>query len=178
MVETLMPIARSAWWWVLGGCIAIRLAFPVAALVAEGSTFPGLPRFDYGQLYGDANAYYAASREIIAASAHVAPLLVGLALLGVGGAYLALRRRAGLAVPTLILATAVAAAATLVVIEMRPAGAPAVGWPLIWAVALAPLRVVDPGFGPEAAIGFGLALSFLARNYCCQHSIHRIVCKW
>ena len=32
---------------------------------------------------------------------------------------------------------------------MRPAGAPVVGWPLLWAVALAPLRVLDPGFGPD-----------------------------
>ena len=82
---------KSGWWWVIGGCIAVRLAFPVAALLAEGSTFPGLPRFDYGRFYGDANGYYAASRELIAASTRIAPQLVGLALLGIAGA---LSRRA------------------------------------------------------------------------------------
>ena len=162
MVESVTPTTKSIWWWVIGGCIVVRLAFPVAALAAEGSTFLGLPRFDYGQLYGDANGYYAASRELIAASTHVALQLVGLALLGVGGLYLAVRRRAAAAHVALVVATVAAAAATLVVIEMRPVGAPVVGWPLLWAVALAPLRLLDPGFGPDAAIAIGLALSFLA----------------
>ena len=162
MVESVKPTTSSIWWWVIGGSIVVRLAFPVAAVVAEGSTFPGLPRFDYGQLYGDANGYYAASRELIAASTRVAPQLVGLALLGVAGLYLAVRRKAGAARVTLVAATITAAAATLVVIEMRPAGAPVVGWPLLLAVALAPLRLLDPGFGPDAAIVIGVALSFLA----------------
>ena len=39
------------------------------------------------------------------------------------------------------------------VLEMRPAGAPVVGWPLLWALRTrAPPRLLDPGFGPDAAI--------------------------
>ncbi len=152
----------SVWAWVIGGCVAIRLAIPLAALVAEGTALPGLPRFRYGPLYGDANGYYAAAREIIAAALRVAPQISVVGVLGAGLLYVGVRRRASPASLAVLIAAIPATAATLVVVEMRPAGAPVVGWPLLWASALAPLRLLDPGFGPDAAFVVGVGLSFLA----------------
>ncbi len=131
-------------------------------LIAEGTALPGVPRFHYGPLYGDANGYYAAAREIIAAAQRVALQISVIGVLGAGLLYVAVRRRAGPALLAVVIAAVPAAAATLVLLEMKPAGAPVVGWPLLWATALAPLRLLDPGFGPDAAFVVGVGLSFLA----------------
>ena len=150
------------WWWVIGGCVAVRLAFPLAALAAEGTRLPGLPRFQYGPLYGDANGYYAAARELIAAASRVALPLLALALLGGALLYGLVRRASSPVVSALVAAALPAAAATVLVLEMRPAGAPVVGWPLLWALGLAPLRAVDPGFGGDAAFVVGVGISLAA----------------
>lgn len=152
----------SWWWWVIGGCVAVRLAFPLAALAAEGTRLPGLPRFQYGPLYGDANGYYAAARELVAAASRAALPLLAVALPGAGLLYGLVRRAASPVVTALAAAAVPAAAATVLVLEMSPSGAPVVGWPLLWALGLAPLRVVDPGFGPDAAFVVGVGISFAA----------------
>ena len=120
----------SVWAWVIGGCVAIRLAIPLAALIAEGTALPGMPRFRYGPLYGDANGYYAAAREIIAAALRVARQISVLGALGAGLLFVAVRRRASPALLAVAIAAVPAIAATLVLLEMKPAGAPVVGWPL------------------------------------------------
>ena len=61
----------------------------------------------------------------------------------------------------------ISAAATVVIVRMQPSGATVVGWPLVWAVPLAPLRVVDPGFGPDAAFVPALVLSLAANAVTC-----------
>ena len=152
-----------AWRWFLAACVVVRIAIPLAALAAEGRALPGLPRYDYGPFYGDANGYYATARELIAAAGRGAfPLAIVLAL-GVAAFVLAPRRVGFRSWVVLVFAGCVVSAATVVlVLKMEPTGTPAIGWPLLWAIPLAPLRVLDPGLDPGIAFGFGLALSLLA----------------
>jgi hypothetical protein len=55
----------------------------------------------------------------------------------------------------------------MVIVRMQPSGATVVGWPLLWALPLAPLRALDPGFGPGAAFVPGLVLSLAANAVTC-----------
>ena len=61
----------TRWWGALALLAAIRVAIPLAALVADGSKLPGIPRFTRdtaaGGLTGDATGFYAATREFMAA---------------------------------------------------------------------------------------------------------------
>jgi hypothetical protein len=47
--------------------VLVRVAIPVAVLSASGNKLPGLPRYEYAGLTGDATGFYAATREFIAA---------------------------------------------------------------------------------------------------------------
>ncbi|MDQ3821879.1 MAG: hypothetical protein M3321_01395, partial [Actinomycetota bacterium] len=50
----------------VGALAAVRVAIPLAALAASGRALPGLPRYEYDGLTGDATGFYAATREFIA----------------------------------------------------------------------------------------------------------------
>jgi hypothetical protein len=83
--------------------------------------------------------------------------------MGVAAVVLAARRLGARGWLTLLLVGCVVSAATVVlVLKMEPTGTPAIGWPLLWAIPLAPLRVLDPSLGSGIAFGFGFALSVLA----------------
>ena len=156
-----MAAARSRWWWFLAACVGVRVAIPLAALAAEGHALPGLPAYDYGPFYGDANGYYATARELISAAGRgAAPLFVVL-VAGAVVAWLA-RRRFGLRswVMVLVAGAVVSAATVVLVLIMHPPGEPTIGWPLLWAIPLAPLRIV--GLDPDVAFAFGLLLSLVA----------------
>jgi hypothetical protein len=141
----------------LGG---VRIGIALAALVAEGTKLPAIPAFHWHGFEGDANGYYAAAREAIssAATPDVAAVVTVALLLGTGLA-LGLRRHGAATWAQLLAALGgVAGAATAVVGGMHAPGAPVVGWPLVWAVALAPLRLVrEPSV--ETAWGIGVAVS-------------------
>jgi hypothetical protein len=49
-------------------------AIPLAALAASGRALPGLPRYEYEGLTGDATGFYAATREFIASPARLGAL--------------------------------------------------------------------------------------------------------
>jgi hypothetical protein len=142
--------------------VVVRVVIPLGALAAEGRGLPGLPAFDYGPLWGDANGYYAGAREAISAAGSAALPLVVTLLLGAGLLYASHRRRGPPWVLALIAGATVSAAATFVDLEMGPSGATVVGWPLVWALPLAPLRLLDAGLDPDAAFVVGLVLSLLA----------------
>ena len=157
-------VRPTAWWATLGALVAIRLAIPLAALAASGRDLPGLPAYRYAPLNGDSFGYYAAAREAIAATRRVpVPVALALAALLVGAAIVVRRTWTG---PRrwfglLVGGAALALAAAAVVHELDPPGAPVIGWPLIWAVPLAPYRLLaDPG--PDVAFAFGFALSLVA----------------
>ena len=155
----------SLWRAVLAVLVAARIAIPLAALAASGTKLPGIPRYDYAPLNGDANDYYAAGREVISTPLRQAPLTALLAL-GVALAVwwgLRLRGRrpdlawAALAGPALALGLAVAAEIRF----MHVSGAGTIGWPLVWAVPMAPLRALG-ALDPDSAFAAGLAVSLVA----------------
>lgn len=154
--------AVSAWWWVVGACVCFRLLVPLAALGAEGRALPGLPAYDYGPFYGDANGFYATARELIAAAGRAAaPLVVVVGIALACYAILVRRLHAPSWVVAIVAGVLLSAATTAIVFEMQPSGSAAIGWPLLWAIPLAPLRVV-PGLSPRLAFAVGLVLSLTA----------------
>src|SRR5471030_3340538 len=91
----------TSWWRVLALLAAIRVAIPLAALVADGSKLPGIPRFVRapadGGLTGDATGFYAATREFMAAWGRMPRAVLALdalfALAAAAAVTLAWRRR-------------------------------------------------------------------------------------
>ncbi len=153
----------SGWWSALGLLVAVRLAIPLAAYADEGHKLPGIPAFHDLGLTGDANGFYAATREFMAAWGRMPRLLLGLAALaalaGAVGLVLAWRRRPDLR-PWLVPA-AVFAFGLLVCLDihwMEPSGAAVFGWSLVWALVMAPYRIVF-GLTKSTAWDFGFALS-------------------
>jgi hypothetical protein len=147
---------------VLAALAVVRVGIALAVLAAHGSKLPLVPRYDWRGFEGDANGYYSAARGLL--SAATAPAAAGAAalcvLLALGLVLGLRRRRAPRWSQVLAAAAGAAGAATAVVAEMAPAGAPVVGWPLLWAIPLAPLRVFgEPSV--HAAWGVGVALSLL-----------------
>jgi len=155
----------NSWRGPLAVLVAVRVAIPLAALAASGTKLPGIPRYDYAPLNGDANDYYAAGRELVSTLLRQAPLtallVLGVALAAWWG--LRLRRRRpdlawiALAAPALALGLALAVEIRF----MHVSGAGAVGWPLLWAVPMAPLRALG-ALDPDSAFVAGLGLSLAA----------------
>jgi hypothetical protein len=158
--------ARRLWIGCLAALVAVRLAIPLAALAASGHALPGLPRFDYVGLTGDATGFYAAIREFIASVPRLGkPLaaLLALAVLTVFGLLFGLRRRRVLRPEwAFVLAALMSSLAVAAIIsQMQPPGAAVFGWPLVWSLPLFPVRALgrlDTG----VAWGFGLVLSLAA----------------
>ena len=147
-----------AWIAGLAALVAFRLAVPLAALAADGHALPGIPGYDYEPLIGDATGFYATARELISAAAGWAGAVA--LLVAVAGAWTLIRLRpAWLALTAAAFAASIAA--TAVVLASEPAGAAVVGWPLLWAMLLAPLRVTGL-LDADAAFVVGFAVSLAA----------------
>jgi hypothetical protein len=144
-----------------------RAATALAALAAHGDKLPGLPRYRFVALPGDATGYYAAAREFMAAWGRLPVAVFGIVVLAtVVGAVLlarAWRRRPDLR-PWLVAGgcAGASALATLAVTRMNAAGAAVFGWPLVWALPMLPYRALGAPLDPEIAFAFGLALSLAA----------------
>lgn len=151
-------MSSRAWIAVLATLVAVRLAIPLVAFAASGHDLPGLPPYDYEPLNGDATGYYAEARELI--SAAFGPAGAAAALLLAGGAWAAWRLRPAWTA-VLALALAVALAAGALVLATEPAGAPVVGWPLLWALLLLPFRALGV-LDPDVAFVVGLLVSLAA----------------
>ena len=155
------PVVAGA----LAVLVLIRVTLPLLALGASGSALPGLPRYEFEPLPGDAYGYYSAMRELLATIPRLGLALPGVMLaVAILIAVLARSRRRPTERPLLLLvgALCVSAIATLLVLRMRPPGAPTIGWPLVWSVPILPYRVLGLPLDPEIAFGFGLALSLIA----------------
>jgi hypothetical protein len=151
---------------VLGALVTIAVAIPAAVLAASGHALPGVPRFEYGGLSGDAAGYYAAARQLISKAGGLgAPALAALALgllavLAVLAVAVWRRRLAAhwaLAAGCLALGAAVA----VVVARMSPPGAAVIGWSLVWSVPLLPLRAAG-ALHEHVAFDISVALSVAA----------------
>jgi len=151
-------VSPRAWKVSLLALVALRLAVPLVVLAAAGSDLPALPPYEYEPLNGDATGFYAEARELI--SATFGPSGAAAFVIASVGAWMTWRWRErweGVAVA----AAAVSLAASVLVLATAPAGAAVVGWPLVWAVPLLPLRVVG-ALDVDAAFVVGLALSLVA----------------
>ena len=144
----------------LAALAVLRVGIATAALAAEGTKLPTIPAFDWRGFAGDANGYYAAAREaVLSASSPPVAAAAALSLLLAAGLVWMLRRRGAPTWTQLLCGLAgIAAAATAVIVGMEASGAPVVGWPLVWAIPLAPLRLAgEPSV--ETAWGAGLVVS-------------------
>ena len=159
----------SGWWGALVLLVAIRLAIPLAAYADSGSKLPGMPRWTYAGLQGDATGFYAAAREFIAAWGRVPrPLLglVGIAGLAAAAALvLAWRRRPELR-PWLV-PLALFGFGLLICVDIHwqnVSGAAVFGWPLVWGLVMLPYRALGLGISHHLGwwIGFVLSLAFVA----------------
>jgi hypothetical protein len=162
-------VARAGRGWLAGlaALAAFRVAVPLAALAASGSALPGLPRYDYVALTGDATGFYAAAREFIASWERL-PAFVVLGLAGGTLVAVALIARAWVRRPRARPWLVAAAAAVLAVVvsaavtQMNPPGAAVFGWPLLWALPMLPYRALGEPLDPDVAFVFGLVLSLAA----------------
>ncbi len=152
------------WWGILAALAAVRVAIPLADW-ATG--LPGVPRFHYRGLRGDATGFYAATREFMAAWGRVPR--VGLVLLALAAIVAAVWIvRAWVRRPQdrwWLLALAVFLFGLVVCVdiaEQNPSGAAVFGWPLVWGLAMLPYRALGGHVDPDVAYGFGLVLSLAA----------------
>jgi len=156
----------TGWWGAIGALAAIRVAIPLAAYADSGSKLPGMPRWTYVGLEGDATGFYATAREFIAAWGRVPrPLLGLLAIAAVAGAValvLAWRRRPELR-PWLV-PLALLGFGLLLCVDIHwqnPGGAQVFGWPLVWGLALLPFRVAGVAVSHHLGWRIGFALSLV-----------------
>jgi len=159
----------SSWWGALGLLAAIRLAIPLAAYADSGSKLPGMPRWTYAGLQGDATGFYAAAREFMAAWGRVPrPLLALVAIAAIAAAValvLAWRRRPDLR-PWLV-PLALFAFGLLICVDIhwqRFSGAAVFGWSLVWGLVMLPYRALGFGISHHLGwwVGFVLSLVFVA----------------
>ena len=151
-------MSSRAWIAALAALVGLRVAIPLVTLAASGHDLPGLPPYDYEPLNGDATGFYAEARELI--SAAFGPAGAAAALILGAGAWAAWRLRPRW---TAIAAAAltVSLAASVLVLATEPAGAAVVGWPLLWAIPLLPLRVAGV-LDPDLAFAVGFPISLAA----------------
>ena len=152
-------MSGRVWIASLAALVALRVAIPLVALAASGHDLPGLPLYTYVPLNGDATGLYAEARELI--STAFGPAGAAAALLLGAGAWLAWRLRP--AWKALVAAAlAVSLAATVLVLGSAATGAAVVGWPLLWAIPLFPLRLLGV-LNEDLAFAVGLPI-LLAAN--------------
>jgi len=160
-----------AWWVALGVLVAVRVAIPLAAYADAGSKLPGIPRFTRpaqdGGLQGDATGFYAAAREFMAAWGRMPRPVLVLVAIGLVAAAVAIvrlwRRRPGLRpwlVPAALFAFGLAICVD--VHWMKATGAAVFGWPLVWGLALLPVRVFGISKRVAWDVGADLSLVFVA----------------
>jgi hypothetical protein len=147
-------------WALLVVLACIRVAIPLAQLAH--ADLPGLPRYRWPGLSGDATGFYAGAREFMAAWARLPRAgLALLALFTIGFCVWLVRewlrrpeRRAWL-LPLAFLVLGLVVCAD--VAEQNPSGAAVFGWPLVWAIFMLPARLVGH-LDPRVAFGIGLPL--------------------
>jgi hypothetical protein len=147
----------------VAGLAVLRVLPAVVVLGANGRSLPGFPGYGYGPPNGDTFGFYAAAREFISAWSHLSKPLLGFAvlvLLGCVTLAVSLWRRRMTCESVVLMSVAVGLFVTLGVREMGFTGAGAVGWPILWAIPLFPLRAAGAlGYHGAYYIGAAVALA-------------------
>jgi hypothetical protein len=144
--------------------VLVRVAIPLSALAH--ADLPGLPRIHNHPLSGDATGFYAAAREFIAAWGRLPRPLLALLVLATLAATVVLvrtwRRRPQLRV-WLLLAAAWWIGLLLVadVLEQKSSGSAVVGWSIVWALPMLPVRAVGATLDENVAFWLGLPLQLV-----------------
>lgn len=151
----------GGWAGTLALLVLIRAAISLSALAH--ADLPGLPRIRGHALSGDATGFYAAAREFIAAWARVPrPLLALLALATIVVAVVLVRawRRRPERRAWLLVAAAWWLALLLVVdvLEQQFSGSAVIGWSILWALPMLPVRAVGATLDQNVAFWLGLPL--------------------
>jgi hypothetical protein len=171
--EELRP--RGRWALLVAAACALRVAIPLAALAAAGRALPGLPTYTFVATPGDAQGFYSAARDFVAAPNRLGPALAGAVALGllaaaVGAVVLARRGRRDLALALVAVAVALAIAVGITRTSHHT-GAAVFGWSLLWSLPMFVLRAVGIEFGPRVGFALGLPLELLA-------IVTTAVCTW
>jgi hypothetical protein len=126
--------------------------------VEPGRLVPGLPHYRYDPLSGDAYGFYYAARAVIEvlrrhAAEVAAAVLVAAAIVVAGW-------RRGTTARVVALSWAAGIVAAVIAGEMPFTGAAQLGWSLVWAVPILPLRLVGKA-SPDVAFAPALAISLV-----------------
>ena len=153
------------WVILVAAACAVRVAIPLAALAAAGSALPGLPAYTFVPTPGDAQGFYSAARDFVAAWNRLGPPLVGAVVLGLlaaaaGAVMLARRGRRDLALALAALAVALAVTAGITETSHHT-GAAVFGWSLLCSLPMSSSGRRDH-FGPRMGFALGLPLELLA----------------
>ena len=149
--------------------VGVRVAIPLAAYADSGSALPGLPRWTYRGIEGDATGFYDAARQFMAAWGRMPAPLLALVIVAAVAAAVAIgrawRRRPVLR-PWLVPLT-LCLFGLLICVDihwMQASGAAVFGWPLVWGIVMLPYRALGFGLSHRVAwhIGFALSLTFVA----------------
>jgi hypothetical protein len=122
---------------------------------------PGLPRFRYDPLDGDAYGYYSAVRELLAVWQRDARIIFPVVLLVVIAFVVVWRRARRPLVRVLAALWACGIVSAVLVERIHFTGAAQIGWSLVWSAPLLPYRAVGLPLSPNVAFGFGLVLSLI-----------------
>ena len=156
----------ALWAPCLAAFVALRILVPLTALAAAPDRMPLLPRYDGIHLNGDAPGYYQAVSALFASFAET--------FVGVGGVVLAAAvpasvvagvwawHRGQRAIALLVPAVVVSVGLTVLAHGTAAPGAPVVGWPLVWALALSPLPVLGLELTPDRAFAVGVGIGLVA----------------
>ena len=162
-------LATRHWWPIVAGLVALRLWIPLAALLGSGEQIPGLPRYDYEPLNGDAVGFFEAVKAVFLAASRPPQALLGLGLVLTAAAAVAAvalwRTRAALRwVWILLPAIPFSLTVARVLVDVEPPGAAVIGWPLAWALPLVPVWAAGGNIeaGTAFAAGFPLGLAAIA----------------
>ena len=148
---------------VVAVAVALRVATALAVLAFHGRKLPLVPVYHYEARPGDAFGYYSATRELLATWRQpIAFLAIVAALAAALVATRVLHRRGADGWALVACATGAGVAGAILAYRMVSAGAPTIGWPLVWSVPLLPYRALGLPLDPDVAFGVGLALSLVA----------------
>ncbi|HVU79724.1 MAG TPA: hypothetical protein VHC67_19280 [Gaiellaceae bacterium] len=144
----------------LAGLALFTVVFPLLVLAASPhALLPGLPRYRYDPLAGDAYGYYYGVRQIISVLRRDAPFVLAAALVGAVLVVVVWRRSTHAAVRMLAVAWGCGIVAAAIADRVQPSGAGQFGWPLVWSVPMLPLAAVGGPLGPNVAYGLGLVVA-------------------